>query len=156
MGPRVAGGWAGTAGAPAPGWTCLLPLLLCAMLRSLLASPGSEGERGWGGRTVGAAPTEEGRLSGGGLVRAYVTQLRNILGEVKEALLVGSRIPRREKGAILVDEVGGPGEREAAACGSGSAASVCAQIPWHGRILQWFGFGFFGGREGGKGRSNAV
>ncbi|XP_030347539.1 ephrin type-A receptor 5 isoform X11 [Strigops habroptila] len=42
MGPRGAGGWAGTAGAPAPGWTCLLPLLLCAVLRSLLASPGSE------------------------------------------------------------------------------------------------------------------
>ncbi|KAM9026643.1 ephrin type-A receptor 5 isoform 10-T10 [Ara ararauna] len=42
MGLRGAGGWAGTAGAPAPGWTCLLPLLLCAVLRSLLASPGSE------------------------------------------------------------------------------------------------------------------
>ncbi|KAM9662197.1 ephrin type-A receptor 5 isoform 9-T9 [Morphnus guianensis] len=42
MGPRGAGGWAGRAGAPAPGWTCLLPLLLCAALRSLLASPGSE------------------------------------------------------------------------------------------------------------------
>ncbi|XP_057267037.1 ephrin type-A receptor 5 isoform X7 [Pezoporus wallicus] len=42
MGPRGAGGWSGTAGAPAPGWTCLLPLLLCAVLRSLLASPGSE------------------------------------------------------------------------------------------------------------------
>ncbi|XP_037237602.1 ephrin type-A receptor 5 isoform X8 [Falco rusticolus] len=42
MGPRGAGGWAGRAGAPAPGWTCFLPLLLCAALRSLLASPGSE------------------------------------------------------------------------------------------------------------------
>ncbi|XP_054058280.1 ephrin type-A receptor 5 isoform X7 [Rissa tridactyla] len=42
MGPRGGGGWAGRAGAPAPGWTCLLPLLLCAALRSLLASPGSE------------------------------------------------------------------------------------------------------------------
>ncbi|KAM6269497.1 ephrin type-A receptor 5 isoform 9-T9 [Porphyrio hochstetteri] len=42
MGPRGAGGWAGRVGAPAPGWTCLLPLLLCAALRSLLASPGSE------------------------------------------------------------------------------------------------------------------
>ncbi|XP_049670987.1 ephrin type-A receptor 5 isoform X12 [Accipiter gentilis] len=42
MGPRGAGGRAGRAGAPAPGWTCLLPLLLCAALRSLLASPGSE------------------------------------------------------------------------------------------------------------------
>ncbi|XP_074679429.1 ephrin type-A receptor 5 isoform X8 [Strix aluco] len=42
MGPWGAGGWAGRAGAPAPGWTCLLPLLLCAALRSLLASPGSE------------------------------------------------------------------------------------------------------------------
>ncbi|KAM6267574.1 ephrin type-A receptor 5 isoform 2-T2 [Spheniscus humboldti] len=42
MGPRGAGGWAGRAGAPAPGWTCLLPLLLCTALRSLLASPGSE------------------------------------------------------------------------------------------------------------------
>lgn len=60
MGPRGAGGWAGRAGAPAPGWTCLLPLLLCAALRSLLASPGSEGERGRGGRAVGAAPAQEG------------------------------------------------------------------------------------------------
>ncbi|XP_075277393.1 ephrin type-A receptor 5 isoform X9 [Opisthocomus hoazin] len=42
MGPRGGGGWAGRAGAPAPGRTCLLPLLLCAALRSLLASPGSE------------------------------------------------------------------------------------------------------------------
>ncbi|KAM6401667.1 ephrin type-A receptor 5 isoform 12-T12 [Pluvialis apricaria] len=43
MGPRGGGGWAGRAGVPAPGWTCLLPLLLlCAALRSLLASPGSE------------------------------------------------------------------------------------------------------------------
>ncbi|XP_067993487.1 ephrin type-A receptor 5 isoform X6 [Melanerpes formicivorus] len=42
MGPRGAGGWAGRAGEPAAGWTCLLPLLLCAALRSLLASPGSE------------------------------------------------------------------------------------------------------------------
>ncbi|XP_051472947.1 ephrin type-A receptor 5 isoform X11 [Apus apus] len=42
MRPRGGGGWAGRAGAPAPGWTCLLPLLLCAALRSLLASPGSE------------------------------------------------------------------------------------------------------------------
>ncbi|XP_064306248.1 ephrin type-A receptor 5 isoform X7 [Phalacrocorax carbo] len=42
MGPRGAGRWAGRAEAPAPGWTCLLPLLLCAALRSLLASPGSE------------------------------------------------------------------------------------------------------------------
>ncbi|XP_074397071.1 ephrin type-A receptor 5 isoform X13 [Zonotrichia albicollis] len=40
MGPR---GWAGRAGAPAPARTCLLPLLLlCAALRSLRASPGSE------------------------------------------------------------------------------------------------------------------
>ncbi|XP_041335762.1 ephrin type-A receptor 5 isoform X5 [Pyrgilauda ruficollis] len=42
MGPRGTGGWAGRAGAPAPGRTCLLPLLLCAALRSLRASPGSE------------------------------------------------------------------------------------------------------------------
>uniref|UniRef100_A0A8C3BLS6 receptor protein-tyrosine kinase n=1 Tax=Cairina moschata TaxID=8855 RepID=A0A8C3BLS6_CAIMO len=43
MGLRGGGGWAGRAGAPAPGWTCLLLLLLlCAALRSLLASPGSE------------------------------------------------------------------------------------------------------------------
>ncbi|XP_064004623.1 ephrin type-A receptor 5 isoform X7 [Pogoniulus pusillus] len=42
MGPRGARGWAGRAGEPAAGWTCLLPLLLCAALRSLLASPGSE------------------------------------------------------------------------------------------------------------------
>ncbi|XP_014743745.1 PREDICTED: ephrin type-A receptor 5 isoform X7 [Sturnus vulgaris] len=42
MGPRGTGGWAGPAGAPAPGRTCLLPLLLCAALRSLRASPGSE------------------------------------------------------------------------------------------------------------------
>ncbi|XP_035179996.1 ephrin type-A receptor 5 isoform X14 [Oxyura jamaicensis] len=39
MGLRGGGGWAGRAGAPAPAWTCLL---LCAALRSLLASPGSE------------------------------------------------------------------------------------------------------------------
>ncbi|XP_071412158.1 ephrin type-A receptor 5 isoform X12 [Pithys albifrons albifrons] len=39
MGPRSTGGWAG---APAPRWTCLLPLLLCTALRSLRASPGSE------------------------------------------------------------------------------------------------------------------
>lgn len=51
MGLRGGGGWAGRSGAPAPGWTCLLLLLLlCAALRSLLASPGSEGERG---RAVG-------------------------------------------------------------------------------------------------------
>ncbi|XP_064508249.1 ephrin type-A receptor 5 isoform X13 [Pseudopipra pipra] len=42
MGPRGTGGRAGRAGAPAPGWTCLLPLLLCTALRSLRASPGSE------------------------------------------------------------------------------------------------------------------
>ncbi|XP_032916483.1 ephrin type-A receptor 5 isoform X21 [Catharus ustulatus] len=45
MGPRATSGWggcAGRAGAPAPGRTCLLPLLLCAALRSLRASPGSE------------------------------------------------------------------------------------------------------------------
>ncbi|XP_058693655.1 ephrin type-A receptor 5 isoform X7 [Poecile atricapillus] len=42
MGPRGSGGWAGRAGAPAPARTCLLPLLLCAALRSLRASPGSE------------------------------------------------------------------------------------------------------------------
>ncbi|XP_036238276.1 ephrin type-A receptor 5 isoform X8 [Molothrus ater] len=43
MGPRGTGGWAGRAGAPAPARTCLLPLLLlCAALRSLRASPGSE------------------------------------------------------------------------------------------------------------------
>uniref|UniRef100_A0A8B9TG60 receptor protein-tyrosine kinase n=1 Tax=Anas platyrhynchos TaxID=8839 RepID=A0A8B9TG60_ANAPL len=43
MGLRGGGGWAGRSGAPAPGWTCLLLLLLlCAALRSLLASPGSE------------------------------------------------------------------------------------------------------------------
>ncbi|XP_056346091.1 ephrin type-A receptor 5 isoform X5 [Oenanthe melanoleuca] len=42
MGPRGTGGWAGRTGAPAPGRTCLLPLLLCAALRSLRASPGSE------------------------------------------------------------------------------------------------------------------
>ncbi|XP_041905764.1 ephrin type-A receptor 5 isoform X6 [Corvus kubaryi] len=42
MGPRGTGGWAGRAGTPAPGRTCLLPLLLCAALRSLRASPGSE------------------------------------------------------------------------------------------------------------------
>lgn len=40
-------GGGGRAGGPAPGWTCLL---LCAALRSLLASPGSEGERRRGGR----------------------------------------------------------------------------------------------------------
>ncbi|XP_068797226.1 ephrin type-A receptor 5 isoform X12 [Struthio camelus] len=39
MGLRGGGGWGGRAGAPAPGWTCLL---LCAVLGSLLASPGSE------------------------------------------------------------------------------------------------------------------
>ncbi|XP_071598863.1 ephrin type-A receptor 5 isoform X14 [Heliangelus exortis] len=39
---RGGGGWTGRAGAPAPGWTCLFPLLLCAALQSLLASPGSE------------------------------------------------------------------------------------------------------------------
>ncbi|XP_025964361.1 ephrin type-A receptor 5 isoform X16 [Dromaius novaehollandiae] len=39
MGLRGGGGWGGRAGVPAPGWTCLL---LCASLRSLLASPGSE------------------------------------------------------------------------------------------------------------------
>ncbi|XP_051646645.1 ephrin type-A receptor 5 isoform X6 [Manacus candei] len=39
MGPRGTGG---RAGAPAPGWTCLLPLLLCTALQSLRASPGSE------------------------------------------------------------------------------------------------------------------
>ncbi|KAM6075684.1 ephrin type-A receptor 5 isoform 10-T11 [Chlamydotis macqueenii] len=42
MGPRGRGGWVGHAEAPAPGWTCLLPLLLCAAFRSLRASPGSE------------------------------------------------------------------------------------------------------------------
>ncbi|XP_064917650.1 ephrin type-A receptor 5 isoform X6 [Columba livia] len=40
MEPLGGGGWAGRAGAPAPGWTYLLPL--CAALRSLLASPSSE------------------------------------------------------------------------------------------------------------------
>ncbi|XP_065693411.1 ephrin type-A receptor 5 isoform X20 [Patagioenas fasciata] len=42
MEPLGGGGWTGHAGAPAPGWTYLLPLLLCAALRSLLASPSSE------------------------------------------------------------------------------------------------------------------
>ncbi|XP_050193699.1 ephrin type-A receptor 5 isoform X13 [Myiozetetes cayanensis] len=42
MGPRGTGGRAGRTGAPAPGWTCLLPLLLCTALRSLRASPGNE------------------------------------------------------------------------------------------------------------------
>lgn len=45
-------GGGGRAGRPAPGWTCLL---LCAALRSLLASPGSEGERGRGGRWQSSA-----------------------------------------------------------------------------------------------------
>lgn len=78
MGPRATGGWggcAGRAGAPAPGRTCLLPLLLCAALRSLRASPGSEGEQRRSSRDVGAATRE--------WLQTRRIQFWNILGEME-------------------------------------------------------------------------
>lgn len=95
MGPRGTGGWAGRAGAPAPGRTCLLPLLLCAALRSLRASPGSEGERGRGGRAVGAAPTREGGCPAVRGFRLGGFNFGTFRGKRRGTLPAGRRMPRR-------------------------------------------------------------
>lgn len=77
MGLRGGGGGA-RAGGPAPGWTCLL---LCAALRSLLASPGSEGEQRRGGR--GRA------LRRAGFIR-FCSVLRERAGRASERVLPGA------------------------------------------------------------------